>query len=89
MINLIDESKFFINLNKTIITFDNENPNQSYNVLSNRFLEAIDVHALLKTKIVRCNHASFVDKQLQKAIYTRTRLKIRIHKNPMKENNLA
>ena len=71
------ESKFLNNLNKTIISFENENPNQDYNVLSNIFLEVINVHAPLKTKIVRGNDAPFVDKQLRKAIYTRTRLRIK------------
>ena len=83
------ESKFLNDLNKTIISFDNENPNQNYHVLSNRFLEVVNVHAPLKTKIVRGNDASFVDKQLRKAIYTRTRLKNKIHRNPSKENKMA
>ena len=39
-------------LDKTIITFDNVKSNQSYNVLSNRFLEVVHVHAPLKSKIV-------------------------------------
>ena len=64
------ESKFLNDLNKTIISFDNENPNQNYNVLSNRFLEVVNVHAPLKTKIVRGNDAPFADKLLRKAIYT-------------------
>ena len=46
-------------------------------------------HAPLKTKIVKGNDAPFVDKQLRKAIYTRTRLKSKIHKNPSKENKIA
>ena len=85
----LDESKFLNNLNKTIITFDNENPNQNYNVLSNRFLEVFNVYAPLKTKIVRGNDAPFADKQLRKAIYTQTRLKNKIHKNPSKESKMA
>ena len=84
-----DESKFLNNLNKIIITFDNKNPNQNYNALSNRYLEVVNVHAPLKTKIVRGNDAPFVDKQLGKAIYTRTRLKNKIHKNPSKENKMV
>ena len=76
------ESKFLNDLNKIIISFDNENPNQNYNILNNRFLEVVNVHAPLKTKIVRGNDTPFVDKQLRKAIYTRTRLKNKIHKNP-------
>ena len=83
------ESKFLNDLNKTIISFDNENPNQKCNVLSNRFLEVVNVHAPLKTKIVRGNDAPFVDKQLRKAIYARTRLKNKIHRNPSKENKMA
>ena len=57
-----DESAFSNKLNKTIITFDNENPNQNYNVLSSRFLDVANVHAPLKTKIVRGNDAPFADK---------------------------
>ena len=57
--------------------------------MSNRFLEVVNVHAPLKTKIVRGNDAPFVDKQLRKAIYTRTRLKNKIHRNPSKENKMA
>ena len=76
------ESKFLNDLNKTIISFENENPNQSYNILSNRFLEVDNVHAPLKTKIVGGNDVPFVDEQLRKVIYTRTRLKRKIRKNP-------
>ena len=57
--------------------------------MSNRFLEVVNVHAPLKTKIVRGNDAPFVDKQLRKAIYTRTRLKNKKQKNPSKENKMA
>ena len=84
-----DGSKFLNALNKTSITFDNENPNQNYNVLSNRFSEVINVHAPLKTKVVRGNDAPSVDKQLRKAIYTRTRFKNKIHENPSKEDKMA
>ena len=35
------ESKFLNDLNKTIITFDNENPNQNYNVLSTKRISLI------------------------------------------------
>ena len=57
--------------------------------MCNRFLEVVNVHAPLKTKIVRGNDAPFVDKQLRKGIYTRTRLKNKIHRNPSKENKMA
>ena len=46
------------------------------------------MHVPLKGKITRDNDERFVDKQLRKAIYTRTRSKKKIHKNPSKENNM-
>ena len=76
-------------LNKTIITFDNEDPNQSYRVLSDRFLEVVNVHALLKKKILRRSDAPFVGKQLRETINTQTRLEENIHKNLSKENKMA
>ena len=58
--------------------------------MSNRFLKVVNVHAPLKTKIViGGNDAPFVDKLLRKAIYTRTKLKNKIHKNPSKENKMV
>ena len=40
-----DESTFLKDLNKkTIITFNNQNPNRNYNVLSNIFLVIPNVH---------------------------------------------
>ena len=40
----------------------------------------------IKTKVQRGNTASFMNQQLQKAIYTRPRLKKRLNKNPTTEN---
>ena len=83
------ESKFLNDLNKAIISFDNENPNQNYNVLRNRFLQVVNVHVPLKTKIVRDNDDPSADQQLRKSIYTQTRFKNKVHKNPSKENKMA
>ena len=57
--NNFDESKFLSDLNKTIITFDNENPSRNYNVLSDRFLEVVNVRTTLKKQIVGVNNAPF------------------------------
>ena len=84
-----DEFKFLNDLDKAIITFDNRNPNQNYNVLSNRFLKVVNVHFPLKAEIVRDNDSPFVEKQLRKVTYTRSMLKRKVHKNPSKENKLA
>ena len=59
--------KFLHSLNKTIITFDNENHNQNY-VLSEIFRGRQCSRSA--KKIARGNDTPFVDKQLRKAIYT-------------------
>ena len=55
--------QIFKRLKEKIFTFHNEDPNQKY-VLSNRFLEVVNVHAPLKRKIVRGYNESFVGKKL-------------------------
>ena len=43
--------------------------------ISENFLETIDKHDPLEKKFVRGNQAPFMNRDFQKAIYTRTRLK--------------
>ena len=74
------ESKCLNDLNETIISFDNENPNQKYNVLSNRFLEVVNVHAPLKAKIIRGNDAPFVVNNSEKLFIPEPGLKIKYSK---------
>ena len=45
-----------------------------YKNISSAFREVVDRHAPLKTKVQRRNTAPFMNQQLQKAIYTRSRL---------------
>ena len=52
-------------------------------------MEAIDKHAPLKKKFVRGNQAPFMNREFQKAIYTRTRLKNKYWRDPSSENKLA
>ena len=47
----------------------------SYKNISSAFREMVDQHAPLKTKVQRGDTALFMNQQLQKAIYTRSRLK--------------
>ena len=58
----------------------------SYRNISSAFRALVDRHAPLKTKVLRGNTAPFMNQQLQKAIYTRSRLKKRLNKNPTAEN---
>ena len=55
-------------------------------MLTNKFSEIVENHAPLKKKIVRGNNAPFMNKELRKEIYTRSRLKNKLNKNPTKEN---
>ena len=57
-----------------------------YKNISSAFREIVDRHAPLKTKVQRGNAAPFMNQQLQKAIYTRSRLKKRLNKNPTAQN---
>ena len=45
--------------------------------ISENFLETIDKHDPLENKFVRGNQAPFMNRDFQKAIYTRTRLRNR------------
>ena len=50
-------------------------PDENYIFLTNQFLKGVNQHASLKVKILRGNHAPFVDKQLRKEIYKRSKLR--------------
>ena len=52
-------------------------------------MEAIDKYAPLKKKFVRGNQAPFMNREFQKAIYTKTRLKNKYWRDPSRENELA
>ena len=64
-------------------------PNVNYKSITENFLEVIDKHAPLKKKLVRGKQAPFMNRDFQKAIYTRTRPKNKNWRDPSKENQLA
>ncbi len=63
-------------------------PNLSYDNFTQVFRGIVDKHAPLKTKILRRNTAPFMTQDLQKAIYSRSRLKNKFNKNWTKENEI-
>ena len=63
-----------------------ENADENYNELSNKFRRIVDKHAPIKRKTLRGNHAPFMNRELRKAIYNRSRLKNKLNKNPTTEN---
>ena len=50
-------------------------PNVNYKSITGNFLETSDKHAPLEKKFIRGNQAPFMNRDLQKAIYTTARLK--------------
>ena len=54
---------------------------------TNKFIFKIAIkHAPLKRKTISGNHASFVNKELCRAIYTRNSLKNKMSQNPISES---
>ena len=80
------EEKFVKDVKAADISFSNNDPNENYSVLSDPFSKLVDRHAHLKMNIQRGNHAPFISKEIRKAIYTRSRLRIKFCKNPFEEN---
>ena len=80
------EEKFLNDLKETNIIMNEKDPNQNYQSLTKTFLTIVNKHAPLKKKIVRGNQAPFMTKEFQKAIYTRSRLKNKMNKNPTEKN---
>ena len=80
------EEKFLNDLKETNIIMNEKDPNQNYQSLTKTFLTIVNKHAPLKKKIVRGNQAFFMTKEFQKAIYTRSRLKNKMNKNPNEKN---
>ena len=81
-----DEQKFIDDIKNADFSFETDDPNENYSALTNTFSLIVEMHAPLKKKMVRGNHAPFITKDLRKAIYTRSRLKIKYIKNPSKVN---
>ena len=70
------------------LSFQNVQPNEfdKFKFIASKLLNS---HAPLKEKYIRCNQAVFMNKQLHKAIMTRTRLLNKLRKFNCPENQLA
>ena len=71
-----DKNNFLNDLNNINVGLGKEDPEQCYDLSTSSFLEVVNKDAPLKKKTIRGNHASFVNKELRKAIYTRSRLNL-------------
>ena len=73
---------FLKDLKNNTLFLDSDNPNENYDFLTMKFQEAVNRHVPLKKKILRGNHAPFIDTEFRKTIYTRSRLRNKFLKNP-------
>ena len=81
-----NEANFLNDVKNATFVCDVDNPDINYENLVQVFGSIIDKHAPLKQKLVRGNEAPFMNKELKKAIYTRSRLKNKYNKEPTIEN---
>ena len=84
-----NEEKFPSDVKEADYSFKTSNPDENYLVLTNVFSNIVNIHAPLKKKILRENDAPFMNKELRKAICTRSRLRNKYFKNPTKENETS
>ena len=84
-----DADKFLRQLNDEIYktsAVSEDCPDVAYNTFAEKFCNIINKHAPLKNKTLRGNQAPFMNKELAKAITTRSRLKNTFIKDNNKQN---
>lgn len=70
-----DKAKFLEDLQHNLRPFEIDDVNESFNNLTNIIVKSLDKFAPIKNKKLRGNNARFMNKELSKAIMTRSRLK--------------
>ena len=81
-----DENEFLSDVRKANFEIDHLNVDDAYEHITKTFRAIVDKHAPLKTKILRGNTAPFMNRDLRKGIYTRSRLQKKLKKYPSLEN---
>ena len=81
-----NEQKFLEDVKNTNFCFNSDQPNENYELITDLFSKIVNKHAPLKKKFLRGNQAPFINKELRKAIYDRSRLRNRSCKTPTEEN---
>ena len=67
--------RFLNDLKEANFELSTNDPNENYCFITDAFIEIVERHAPLKKRFVRENQAPFMNKELRKAIYTRSRLR--------------
>ena len=76
-------------LKKANFEFLKNDPNQNYHLVTDKFLGIVSKHAPLKKKFVRGKNAPFMNREFQKEIYVRSRLRNKYWVEPSAENKAA
>ena len=84
-----NEEKFLSDVKEANFSFKTSNSDENYLDLTKVFSNIVNIHVPLKKEILRGNDAPFMNKELRKTIYTRSRLRNRYFKNPTKENETS
>ena len=77
-----DKENFLNDQKEKNVRIDEKDPNQNYKSLTKTFLTFVSKHAPSKMGSVRRKPVPFITKEFQRAIYTRSRLKNKMNKNP-------
>ena len=71
-----NEQKFLEDVKNTNLYFNLDDPSENYELITDLFSKIVNKHVPLKKKFLRGNQAPFINKELRKAIYDRSRLKV-------------
>ncbi|XP_057297642.1 uncharacterized protein LOC130628675 [Hydractinia symbiolongicarpus] len=82
-----DEKTFLADVKAANFCCDTADPDLNYENLQVIFRNIVDKHAPLKQKTLRGNDAPFMNKELRKAIYSRSRFKNKYNNDKTEENN--
>ena len=81
-----DENSFLNDLKETNFDFFNKSSNENYRSITDTFIKVVERHAPLEKRFVRGNQVPFMNKELKKAIYARSRLRNNFCKSPTNKN---
>ena len=81
-----DENSFLNDVKETNFELSTNDPNVNYRFITDdTLIKIVERQAPLKKRFVRGNQAPFMNKELRKAVYIRSRLRNNFCKNPTKE----
>ena len=81
-----NEQVFLEDVKNTNVCFNSDDPHGNNELTTDLFSKIVNKHAPLKKKLLRGKQAPFINKQFRKTVYDRDRLRNRLCKTPIEEN---